>query len=434
MKVLIISHLPAATQSSMGKTILSLFSSFAPSELCQMYIYPAFPNINCCASFYRVTDKDVLASIPFGEPGGEVAPEKVQESAELYENPEDEAFYRNRKNRSSLRRLMRDAIWRISRWDGPKLEQWIRQERPECLFVVPGVAKFVYDFGLRISRKYSIPMIGYICDEYYFVNRRKGLLDKLQLGLLKAKIRRFMSGCAHLVVICEELRELYSREFEVGATTLMTGASGEIAEIARVSDNPTTISYFGNIRCNRYLSLAEIGRELDRINRERGTEYALKIYTSEKDPEILEVFSSIQSVELCGFLTGKAFEEVFLRAEFLLHVEAFDEESIDFVKHSISTKIADSLASGIPLLAYGPTEVASMGHLLRGQCAIAATSLEELGPMLTRAFSDREARESAVQNALAVARNHHDSAVTSPELRKVFVGVIGKKITEDKEL
>ena len=39
MKVLIISHLPVATQNNMGKTFLSLFSAFEREELCQMYIY-----------------------------------------------------------------------------------------------------------------------------------------------------------------------------------------------------------------------------------------------------------------------------------------------------------------------------------------------------------------------------------------------------------
>lgn len=424
MKVLIISHLPVATQNNMGKTFLTLFSGFDREELCQMYIYPAIPDVDRCASYYRVTDKDVLRALPLGCPGGEIDRSLIQETAGLYENPEDESFYRNRKNKSAARRLLRDAMWRLSRWDNPFLEAWLDREKPTCIFVAPGVAEFLYDIALKISKRRDIPIVTYICDEYYFVKEPSGLLDKLRLSHLKSKIRKLMGASTHLAVICEELRQAYTKEFSVAATTLMTGTSYAISDESRVTKSPQAISYFGNIRCNRYISLAEIGRELDSINEELGREYSLKIYTSEKDVEILGTFSQIRSVELCGFLTGEAFDKVFHEAELLLHVEAFDEDSIDFVQHSVSTKIADSLASGIPLLAYGPESVASMRHLLRNGCALTATSRAELREMLMTAFTNEAVAEQTVQNALAVAGECHDSKKTGLRLRGLIQAVI----------
>ena len=63
MKVLIISHNPITTYQSMGKTMLSLFSAFDRSELCQLYIYPTLPDIDVCDSYFRITDRDVLKSL-----------------------------------------------------------------------------------------------------------------------------------------------------------------------------------------------------------------------------------------------------------------------------------------------------------------------------------------------------------------------------------
>lgn len=424
MKVLIISHLPIATQNNMGKTFLSLFSEFRREELCQMYIYPAIPDVDRCASFYRVTDKDVLRALPFGKPGGEIQRERIRENAGLYENPEDEHFYRDRRNKSAVRRLLRDAMWDMSRWDNDRLAAWLDREKPDCLFVSPGAARFVYDFALRIARSRDIPILVYICDEYYFVQEPSGPLDRLRLGLLKKKMETLMAHCAHAVTICDELRDDYARHFGVEATTLMTGASCAVADGPRVAAAADTVSYFGNIRCNRYLSLAEVGRALDRINEKTGSHYRLRIYTSEKDPGILGTFSDIRSVELPGFLTGAAFAEAFHDAQLLLHVEAFDEDSIDYVRHSMSTKIADSLASGIPLLAYGPGCVASMGHLLRHDCALTATDPAELEAMLTAAFAGGPEVRRRVDNALAVARRCHDSRTVSGRLRELVEAVI----------
>ena len=173
--------------------------------------------------------------------------------------------------------------------------------------------------------------------------------------------------------------------------------------------------------------LEETYGQLDSLNRELGTDYKLKIYTAEKDPGILELFSGISSVELCGFLTGAAFEETFHQAQLLLHVEAFDEKSVDFVQHSVSTKIADSLASGIPLLAYGPGEISSMQHLLRNDCALTATGKDALREMLLKAFTDDDAVRRAAENALTAAQTYHDTDRNSRLLKQIVARVINGK-------
>ena len=420
MKLLIIGHLPVATQNNMGITFLSLFSRFQRQELCQLYIYPAYPDVDRCASFYRVTDKEVFSSFFYlCAPGKPVASELIQPTQGLYEVASDESFYRNRKNKSAVRRLLRDAMWQLSRWYSQTLKQWLQEQAPDCIFVAPGVAKFLYDIALKISKKRNIPIITYICDEYYFVNTPEGALDRLRLKLLQKKIRCLMERSSSLIVICEELKKAYA-SFGQEPTVLMTGAAGAVADKPCPTEEPKAISYFGNIRCNRYLSLAQVGRTLMEINRELGTDYRLKVYTSEKDPDILGVLEAVPAVELCGFVTGDAFREAFDKAQLLLHVEAFDDPSIDYVRHSVSTKIADSLASGKPLLAYGPDVVSSMKHLCRQGCALIALEPSELKGMLIKAFTDADARQKAVQKALDTARRFHNSDENSRKLRAII--------------
>lgn len=421
MKVLIISHNPISNQSNMGKTFLSLFSQFQKEELCQLYIYPVIPNEARCGSYYRVTDKDALNSlVRLKKAGGEIQAHRISADQGLYELPEDQSFYKNRKNKSALRRLLRDAMWRIAPWYNSGLKAWLDREKPDCIFVAPGVAKFLYDFALRISRVRDIPIVTYICDEYYFVNEPKQWLDVLRLRLLRAKMERLMEHSAHLVTISEELRAAYAGRFGVEATTLMTGATVSAASGPKVCAAPRDICYFGNIRCNRYTTLEQVGRTLDDINRDYGAGYRLKIYTAEKDPAILQVFEGIQSVELHGFVTGPDFDSVLQRADLLLHTEAFDEASIDFTKHSVSTKIADSLASGIPLIAYGPKNISSMAYLIRNQCAITAVSAEQLRPALETALRDEAARARAAEKALDMAARYHDREKNGKQLRKIL--------------
>lgn len=429
MKVLIISHNPISNQSNMGKTFLSLFSKFDSSELCQLYIYPTIPNEKRCHSYFRITDRQVLSSLFRGKvPGGRIDPEQIREDHSAFENGEDEQIYRSRKNKSALRRLLRDAMWGMSRWYSRELKVWLEEEKPDCMFVAPGVAKFIHNFALRISRDYRIPIVTYVCDEYYFVKKPPMVLDRFRLILLKRKIDRLMARTNHLVVISRELMEHYREKFSVPTSVLMTGSAFEPVESTRETEEPREISYFGNIRCNRFVSLGQIGEVLDEINQKTDRDYRLKIYSAEKDPEILSSLQKYASVEICGFVSGNAFTEALLDAQLLLHTEAFDDASMEFVRHSISTKIADSLASGVPLVAYGPAGISSMEHLARNDCAMIALEPGALRDVLLRAFQEESYRQRVVKNALDTARRDHDSDKNGVEFRRILMEAAGKTV------
>lgn len=425
MKILILSHNPITTYDAMGKTMASLFDEFKKNELCQLYIYPTIPDIDFCDSYYRITDKDVLKSyFKFSVKGREIQKEEIDTSSHfMFENPEDESKYRNKKNKTAHRMLLRDIMWRFSSWYNRDLKKWLKMQAPTCIFVAPGTAEFLYDMAIRISREFELPIVTYICDEYYFVKKPQGVLERIRVNSLQKKIKKLMCKTAHIVTICESLKNLYSKEFSVPATVIMTGTNYSLAQNPIINDNPKAITYMGNIRCNRFISLAEIGRELKDINDEKGTKFSLNIYTAEKDWSILSKFENIETVRMCGYVSGEEFDKVFHSSDILLHTEAFDEASIDLVKNSVSTKIADSLASGICLFAYGPDRVASMTHLIDNNCAVTATNRKELKESLETVLFDENARNHAVENALKVATTFHDRKKNSQELYEIMVKV-----------
>ncbi len=424
MKILLITHIPMNDQFNMGKTFLSLFSSFDKADLCQLYIYPTTPNVDLCTSFYRITDKEVVKSYyRFGSIGNEIA---VDESfGTMFEQADDEKLYRNPKNKNDARMLARDLIWKFAHWYNKKLKAWLDRENPTCIFVAPGSAKFLYDIALKISNKRNIPIVTYVCDDFYFVKSPKNFLGKLRTHALQKKIQKLVNSSKNLIVICDALAKTYSNEFSVSATKIMTGSSYLAEPKPGITENPTEITYFGNIRCNRFTSLSDIGRALDRINAEKGLEFKLNIYTAEKDANILSSFSDIKSIKLCPFISGDELKRAFLASQLLLHVEAFDDRSIDLVKHSVSTKIADALASGVPLLAYAPASISSMEHLLSNKCAITATSADELEDTLDKAFFDKTLRKTVVSHAIEAAKEHHDHYRNSERLKQIFYDIHG---------
>jgi glycosyltransferase involved in cell wall biosynthesis len=430
MKVLILSHNPITTFNSMGKTMLTLFSEFNKEELCQLYIYPTIPDVDKCKSYYRITDKDVLKSyFKFKVSGREILSSEIgAANGKLFENEEDTSLYRNRKNKKPFRMLARDLMWKFSGWFNKSLKQWIKREKPTHLFLAPGSAKFIYKMALKISKKYNLPIITYICDDYYFVKKARGLLGRIQQNGLKKITNKLMKRTSQIITICDSLQNTYESYFKVPAQTVMTGSNYSIADKPKLVETVSVFTYLGSIRCNRYNSLVKIGKALDDINSENGTNNVLNIYTEEQDKGILSKFEGVKSVKLCGYVSGKVFDQTFFSSEVLVHTEAFDEISIDRVKNSISTKIADSLASGICLFAFGPKEVASINYLLETSSAVCCVDENDLKEKLLQVISDKSLREKVVSNALITAKNNHDLTVVGKSVREVFDKVNNESI------
>lgn len=415
-KILLISHNPFSTYQSMGKTFVSLFGSFEKSELCQLYIYPTVPDVDACQSYYRITDKDILKfCYRFRVNGKEVAPNINVHS--IYELKADEKIYNSPKNKSESRKLIRDMMWKTVPWYNKRLKQWLAEEAPTCIFLAPGYAKFIYDIALKISRDYSIPIITYICDDYYFAADPGNWMGDMQHRLLQKKIQKIVSKSKLIVGISKEITEKYAAHFSVKTALIMTGSNLDVVQEITPKKSIKSFSYFGNIGLKRETSLADIGRALDEINQERNTEYHLNIYTGTQSEAVQSALQDIESVRMCGFLAGEAFIREFSNADCLIHVEAFDAHTTNLVSGSISTKIADSLASGIPMLAYAPKGIASVEHLRRNECAFIADQRSCLKDVLCQILDDGKKRKRISENAVRTANRYHVSSKNSDYLK-----------------
>ncbi len=425
MKVLIISHLPISNMTNMGKTFLSLFSFFDKNELCNFYIYPTIPNLDACSSYFRMTDEEILKSYVKRRNIGKIV--TYDSTSKLFENEKNEKLYRNPKNKKAVRCIFRDLMWKFSNWYVKKLKNWINIEKPNLIFLAPGNQKFIYEIAIKISKKYDLPIVTYICDDYYFMNSGKTFASIVYHNLLKREIEKTLKMSKFFIGISQEISNSYEKEFDIKSYTIMTGTNYCISNEIHNYKNAKKINYFGNIRCNRYLSIFDIGLALDEINKTLKTKYELHLYISEKDENILKKLKSCSSIVIHDYLYGPKFKETFFKSEILLHVEAFDTESIDRVKYSVSTKISDSLASGIPLFAYGPSVVSSINHLIRNECAYVCVDKTKLVDSLKDFFNNYDLRNHYSLNGLNTAKKYHDSQKNSKFIYKILQDMTSKE-------
>ena len=116
----------------------------------------------------------------------------------------------------------------------------------------------------------------------------------------------------------------------------------------------------------------------------------------------------------------------------MLHTEAFDPESVDAVRYSVSTKIADCLASGICLVAYGPREVASMAYLAEHEAAVVIDGPDGLEAGLRAAFTDGALRQRTAESGLRLAAENHGAEKNRAEVKRILERA-EKRSTEHEE-
>ena len=94
------------------------------------------------------------------------------------------------------------------------------------------------------------------------------------------------------------------------------------------------------------------------------------------------------------------------------------------VAYSVSTKIADSLASGTCLLAYGPAEIASIEYLKENKAAFCITEEAELEEGLVSLIGNSELQSALVQNALTLAKRRHNGSINRQMIKDTLEEII----------
>lgn len=424
MKILVVSHNCFSSTQNMGKTFVSLFSQFEKHELMQLYVYPSIPNVDVCDSYFRITDQQVVKAILKRKHcGGEVQPD-LQVTTGTFESPDTEKRYNSINRNTSLTRRARDVAWKLGKWKSKELKAWLENGKPDAVFYALGDASFSQNIAMWVARYLGIPLITYVCDEYYFSGKQAKGFDRLINAGMLANIKKTIRRSQLVISICDDLGELYQTAFGTPYRTIMTGSAFASGSIVHEAGERTQISYIGNLALNRWRSILDIQDALNRYHETHERRYEL-VYYGREHTELSG------KVTYGGFLDPAGIREVMGRSYMLVHIETFDREFRARLKYSVSTKIADSLASGTCLLAYGPEELASIRHLERNACAGCITDKAVLDARLSALLDDPALVEQYAEAGMKVASLHHSSERNSRSLYEAIAQMIASR-SEDR--
>lgn len=425
MKILIISYNPLCLFNNGGKSLVSIFSSFKSNELIQFYIHNVLPDDEWCSSFFRLTEFDLLNIFKKKNINRYlVSPNKKSITKQ------DHSFYVSSLKHRSFKLLIRDLIWSVFKWNNAQLKLWINKNSPDVIFSDTGDSSFLYKIAMKLSKQYNKPLIGYFGDDYYSLKAEKNeFFKRYQLYQLRKTIKLFTETCDKLIFINHSFAKYYINQFNLNLSKVLTIFNGsnfnfEEQKIKLVNNNGfRVLSYIGNLSLSRGDNLITIGKALDSINKEENKNHVLLIY-SKNINNFSDKCKGIKSINYKGFIPGHEVYEAIMSSDIIIHTESFEESNIEKAKFSLSTKIADSLSSGKCLLAYGPSNVASIEYLIEENCAYVITSSSDLTRQLKILLNDDQKILSIGQKGKKTALKNHDSYKNSQTLYKEMCSLI----------
>lgn len=426
-RILIISNNCFSKSDSNGRTLGNFVSLWPRDSIAQFCIHDQDKDWDVCANFYAISDMQAVKSLL---PGKKIDGRRTF-SEEIFKN--NSVGGQRTVSRTPASMLLRDAVWASMRWKNEMFNAWVNDFKPEAVILQAGDLPVFYDIAVRIAKERKIPLVLYNSEEYYFKDycyfgedASFEWLYPIFHKRLKKSVRNALNYAAGSIYISDYLKKLYDNEFGKRSITLMTSATEDVeSDTTTDEEKPQAIIYGGNLGIGRHKVLIDIGNALQEID----LKLKIDVYGKCDDPEIVRELNDCNGINYAGMIPYGELRKRTKAARLLIHVESMKPYYVRDIKYGFSTKIADSLASGVPLFVYASSELTSVQYLSENKCAIIASDEKQLVDKLKCALFDEQARSLCITNARQIATMNH----SQEKNKKKFYAFVVESITEEKD-
>jgi glycosyltransferase involved in cell wall biosynthesis len=299
----------------------------------------------------------------------------------------------------------------------PRLRAWIDDFHPDLVFSILGTLGYI-DLVDRIHKEFGTPIAVHLMDDGVTDPNRSGLFGGYLRHAYGRRFRALLKKTASRMAICPAMANEYERRWDLPfqhfQNTVDIDAWKPYARIGASIRKTPVMVYSGSILAeSQWSSLVDLCRVVADLNRQ-GNPLQFDIYTPREllglDGRQLELDPAIRVRD--ALIDDHQFRETLSQADLLALPVNFDAPSVQFIRLSMPTKVPAYLASGTPILAYGPQGVAQIDYARSHGWGnvVDERKPERLQQAIRRMIDDQSLRERLSQTARQTAREHHDAS------------------------
>lgn len=406
-RLLIIANSAMSESSSNGRTLMNLLSDFKAEELAQFYINGT-PDFSCCSNYYHVSDKAALNAVI------NPASRKVFNGKVVQRNTsvtiDDKKTDDKKIAKSCKNKYIRSLVWSTKRWWTADFEQFLNDFEPQAVLLYAGDAPFMFDIARRIANIRNIPLFMYNCENYvlkevlYSGARKSSVWHFLLMNSLKNAYSKFMKDVHFCFYITEYLEKQYQSVYPHPGKSCAVYTASNMNNYAQehIDTEPFTLLYCGNLGVGRPAALLSLAKVLYSVD----PTAQLKLFGIFTDKETEAQVTRCDNVVYGGRIPYEQVQEETKKCSMVIHCE--NPERVKNLQCAFSTKIADYLACGRPMLIYALRDYPFVQYLEQHKAAHIAADEAELSKVLSECIKNKAYREKFVGNALSLADKNHN--------------------------
>jgi len=305
-------------------------------------------------------------------------------------------------------KLTRDDVLRECRDFAPQMIYFRPTDQPP---------EFV-ELGWEIVRQLGVPVVTHIMDDWPERLRKENPSVFTRVDPI---LRALLDHSAVRLSISDAMSEAYHERYGKDFVALANGIDpAEWTETFpyRGTGEPLVIRYSGGLTEDMSLASVEmVARAVSELSGEMPIRF--EIYALPAAVKIAEEkFAGFASVEVRPSVEWSEYPKLLSTAGALLIAYNFDERSRTYTQFSMANKLPECLASGVPLIVFGPEAVATVRRAKELGAAVVIT--ESNADLLKNELRRLAKEPAAFRQGAQAAREHVLTEVTADAARQKF--------------
>lgn len=254
----------------------------------------------------------------------------------------------------------------------------VRAFQPDVIYFRPIDSENIFDIAERIVAAINKPLVIHMMDDW---PERLRLSDAHKSSKLDAALRRFAARATKHLSICDAMSATYKVRYGGDWLPLANGVdptefpAKDWTKRAPVSlTNPFVIRYMGGLADDMtYASVKDIALAVSSLQEQCPIRF--EIHTMDwYRPKAEQDFGKLPGASVNSLVEEQNYRRFLSETDALVIAYNFDAKSIGYIGLSLANKMPECLVTGVPLLAYGPPEVATIDYLKKAGCALVVDS------------------------------------------------------------
>lgn len=417
-----------------GNGVLTNWFTGFDAEFAQIYTSPGLPNNKVCSKYFQIDERQMVKSLYSNTKAGREVkmPTNEREQDAAKSNAQRKGIYGIFKKLSLWMHtpivMLQDFIWMTGRYDKAALQRFIGGYKPDVVFCPQLGNPKMWRLEKLVKGMTDVPFVAFTGDdEASYQQVSKSPLFWLRRWYCHNRLKNSVKIFSHYFMHSKEQAQDYTNEYGIPTSTLYKCGDFSNEFVKKSVGSPIRLVYAGRLYCNRWKTLAEIGKALHEINK-HGERMVLDIYTQEAlTNEQRKALSPENSVYMKGSVNPQQLKEVYRNADIALHVESMDKKNRLATRVSFSTKIIDLMASSCAILAVCWNRHCGYQYLRDNDAAFCVDNYSDILPMLQRIVDNPSLVQNYAQKAYECGRKNHTREKIQKQIRDKFEELIAKR-------